>query len=44
VTAKELLDELWDVLPEIGMKAVNVPRALPFGQVALRPRKVEIES
>jgi hypothetical protein len=44
VTAKELLDELWDVLPEIGMKAMNVPRALPLGQISFRPRKIEIES
>ena len=44
MTAEELLDELRDVLAEIRMEAMDVPRPLPLGQVALRPREIEVEA
>ena len=44
VAAEQLLDELRDVLAEVGMKAMDVPRPLPLGQVALRPGEIEIEA
>ena len=44
VPAEQLLDELRDVLAEIWMEAVNVLRPIALGQVALRPREVEIQA
>ena len=43
VAPQELLDELRDELPEIRMEAMDVLRALPLGQLALRPRELDVE-
>ena len=43
VPAEELLDELWDVLAEIGVEAVDVLRTLALRQLLLGPREVGIE-
>ena len=39
VASKKLFDELRDVLPEVGVQAVNVLRAQPLGQLVLGPRQ-----
>ena len=41
---EELLDQLRDVLAEIGVEPVNVLCPLAFGQIALRPRQVDVET
>ena len=44
VAAKELLDELRDVLAQVRVQPVHVLRPLALGQVALRPREIEVQA
>src|SRR5580765_315419 len=43
ITADQRLDELRDELAEVRMEPVDVLRALALGQVALGPRKLEVD-
>ena len=43
VAPEELLDELGDELAEIGVKAMDVLRALPLRELLLRPRELDVE-
>src|SRR5262249_37323584 len=44
VAAKELLDELRDVLAEVRVQAVDVLRALTFRELLLRPGQICVET
>ena len=43
VAREQRLDELRDELPQVRMEPVDVLRPLPLGEVALRPRELEID-
>src|SRR4029450_4592078 len=44
VALEQDLDELWDELPEVRVKPVDVLRAHPLGQVALRAPEIAIHA
>jgi hypothetical protein len=41
---EQRLYQLGDELPEVRMQPVDVLGALPLGEVALRPRQVEVDA